>query len=226
VRAVGAGSSWVVVGNGGAVRVRPARTVDGRPEDGPPGHPRRPVSAGKQSGGSATENPTPAAAGCPRRGSAREGDHTREGQPAGGAGSGRRGRLAHDASPEALVGPPRRPTSSGRAVRLRRAGRGDLLPGPAPSVPGGEEVLPPAGREHRQLAERPGPRPRPAASAGTTARTPVLSGQPARTTQGPPSGGGRPLRVVRGGASPGGCRVVGHLTRDVPGVENAGRWVT
>src|SRR3712207_7738056 len=76
------GSSSVMAGL--SAFVLPGR-VDGRPEDGSPGHPRRPVSAGKQSGGSATENPTPAGTGCPRRGSAREGDHTREGQPAGRA---------------------------------------------------------------------------------------------------------------------------------------------
>jgi hypothetical protein len=207
VRAVGAGSSWVVVGNGGAVRVRPARTVGGRPERGPPGHPRRPVSAGKQSGGSATENPTPATAGCPRRGSAREGDHTREGQPAGGAGSGRRGRPTHDASPEAVVGPPRRARRVfGTAAAGRSAGREQ--PRPA-GLPGPGDVR--AARPHRVRA---GPR-GPCAPGSTRTRD-------ARTTQGPPTRwrtapAGR-ARWCTTRRAPGD----GHLTVTYPAVETAG----
>ena len=227
MRAVGACSSWVVVGNGGAVRVSPARTVDGRPEDGSPGHPRRPVSAGRQSGGSATGNPTPATAGCPRRGSAHEGTAPEGSSRPAGAGSGRQGRLAHDASTGAVVGPPRRARRGRsrrgrpRRPRLRRRvtvsttyRRGQRPRRLAPCTVPGRSARCRRGRR-KPRGSRPddaGAAPRvedgPCGSCGV-----VLTRRSRR-----PGGGSRTRRRDR--------RVGGHVTRDVPGAEIAGWGVT
>ena len=228
MRAVGAGSSWVVVGNGGAVRVRPARTVDGRPGNGPPGTPGDP-SRRASSQGAAQQRILPLLERAVHVG----GPHAR--------GTTHPGRGSRPAGPGRAVGdgppmmPVRRRSWGHHAVRV---GLHDGRSGPISWWwAAWDRWTPRSGR-------RPGGTAAPCAAR--TAWPGVLPGPPGRGThgrrRGRPPGGGRPLRVVRGGALPRERRVAGspdgdvpgdrdrrgggHVTRDVPGVEAAGYGVT
>ena len=123
--------------------------------------------------GQRNREPYPCCSGLSTSGVRTRGDHTREGQPAGGAGSGRRGRPAHDASPEAVVGPPRR----ARRVSTTAAAGDQLVVGSlgplesrVPATSGRHDItVCGVDRAHR------------------CAPGPTRTGD-ARTTQGPPSG--------------------------------------
>ena len=211
MRAVGACSSWVVVGNGGAVRVRPARTVGGRPERGPPGTPGDP-SRRASSQGAAQQRTLP----LQRRAVHVGGPHAMGTTPGRGSRPAGPGRAVEDGPP---MMPVRRRSWGHHAVRVgssRRPQRADQLV--VSSLGPLDSQVPATSGQHDRTACVPDHGDR------------VLPGPPGRGTRGRrrgrPPGGGRPLRVVRGGAPPGERRVAGHLTVTYPAIETAGEGVT
>ena len=232
MRAVGADSSWVVGGNGGAVRVRPARRVDGRPEGrvppGTPGDPSRRAS----SQGAAQQRILPLLERAVHVG----GPHARGTTPGRGSRPAGPGRAVVDGSPMMPVpgrswgrharenpgkdlGGPRPADLSEPRVRDPGRGHGGAWTGlPTPRRPGaglrtgsGTGVLRAATGRAGPVDVVPRVRSTPATTSQPTAS--VSSAGAAGVTpgrrRGRPPGGGRPLRVVRVVHHPAsaGCRV-------------------